>query len=435
MLERQSEGTLSEQDAGGGSLLKVIGPGLLFAGSAVGVSHLVQSTRAGAMYGFALVLFIIVAFISKYPSFLFAPRYAAATGRSVLSSYRRQGVFAMTFYGISCLINMFIGAAANLLVTAGLLMAVFGLDMSALLVSALIAAVGITLLVVGHYHWLDRIMRVLMAFLTLATLAATLMAFPMIDWSVSGAWLPGEFDLATILFIAALVGWMPTPSDVSVWQSQWTVAKIRDTGYSPTTREAKLDFNIGYITTLVLAFCFVILGTAVMHGSGTGFEGSPAQFAAQVIGLYEQALGKWSGTLVGIAAISVMFSTLLTILDGFPRGLANFLLMLKGGEEGVDETPESEALRHRLYWGAMLLMVLGALVILGFFHGQFKSFVDFGATVAFLGAPLYALLNHRAIVAEEVPEEARPSAGLLWWSRCGILVLTCFALLYIYLVF
>ncbi len=28
-------------------LLKVLGPGLLYAGAAVGVSHLVQSTRAG----------------------------------------------------------------------------------------------------------------------------------------------------------------------------------------------------------------------------------------------------------------------------------------------------------------------------------------------------------------------------------------------------
>ena len=30
------------------NFLKSIGPGLLFAGAAIGVSHLVQSTRAGA---------------------------------------------------------------------------------------------------------------------------------------------------------------------------------------------------------------------------------------------------------------------------------------------------------------------------------------------------------------------------------------------------
>ena len=37
------------------SFLKKIGPGLLFAGSAIGVSHLVQSTKAGANFGFGLL--------------------------------------------------------------------------------------------------------------------------------------------------------------------------------------------------------------------------------------------------------------------------------------------------------------------------------------------------------------------------------------------
>ena len=39
--------------------LKAIGPGLLLAAIAVGVSHLVQSTRAGALYGFAMLIFIV----------------------------------------------------------------------------------------------------------------------------------------------------------------------------------------------------------------------------------------------------------------------------------------------------------------------------------------------------------------------------------------
>lgn len=49
------------------SLLKTLGPGLLYAGAAVGVSHLVQSTRAGASYGFELIWVVIVANIIKYP--------------------------------------------------------------------------------------------------------------------------------------------------------------------------------------------------------------------------------------------------------------------------------------------------------------------------------------------------------------------------------
>ena len=48
---------------------KTLGPGILFATTAIGVSHLVQSTRAGAEYGFALIGFVLMANILKYPFF------------------------------------------------------------------------------------------------------------------------------------------------------------------------------------------------------------------------------------------------------------------------------------------------------------------------------------------------------------------------------
>lgn len=417
------------------SYLKAIGPGLLFAGSAVGVSHLVQSTRAGAMYGFGLVVFIAIAFLVKYPGFSFAPRYAVATGKSVLSSYRRQGFFALSFYVLASLFTMFIGSAANLLVTAGLVNAVLGIDANVLLVSVVVSTVGGALLVLGHYHWLDQVVRVLIAFLTVATFSAAVVALPMIQWEVSGVWQPTNYDMATLLFIAALIGWMPTPSDVSVWQSQWIVAKIRDTGHRPNQREAKMDFHIGYIATLILALCFLILGAAVMHGSGQRFEGGAVEFAAQVIGLYENALGKWSGAAVGFSALAVMFSTFITILDGFPRGLANFMLMLKGYEEGVSDNPRIEILRQRFYWSLIVLLIIGSLLILSFFLNSLKQLVDFAATVSFLAAPVFAFLNHRAIFSEEVPKEARPGKSLLLWSYGSMLLLSSFAIGYIYLVF
>ena len=56
------------------NLLKAIGPGLLWAGAAIGVSHIVQSTRAGAGFGFALIWVIIFANLLKYPLFEFALR-------------------------------------------------------------------------------------------------------------------------------------------------------------------------------------------------------------------------------------------------------------------------------------------------------------------------------------------------------------------------
>ena len=64
--------------------LKKLGPGLLFAGAAIGVSHLVQSTRAGADFGFGLLWALLISIILKYPFFQFGSRFALATKTSLL---------------------------------------------------------------------------------------------------------------------------------------------------------------------------------------------------------------------------------------------------------------------------------------------------------------------------------------------------------------
>jgi len=90
-----------------GISLKKLGPGLLFAGAAIGVSHLVQSTKAGGYYGFGLLWALVLINIIKYPSFQFGPRYAAATGNSLLHGYFKLGKGVLITYFILSLLTMF----------------------------------------------------------------------------------------------------------------------------------------------------------------------------------------------------------------------------------------------------------------------------------------------------------------------------------------
>lgn len=73
------------------SFLRSLGPGLLFAGASIGVSHLVQSTRAGADFGFGLLWALVLVNIFKYPFFQYGPRYASATGESLIVGYKKLG--------------------------------------------------------------------------------------------------------------------------------------------------------------------------------------------------------------------------------------------------------------------------------------------------------------------------------------------------------
>ena len=69
-------------------VIQKLGPGLLFAGAAIGVSHLVQSTRSGADFGFGLLWALLLIHLVKYPFFQYGPRYASATGESLLEGWR-----------------------------------------------------------------------------------------------------------------------------------------------------------------------------------------------------------------------------------------------------------------------------------------------------------------------------------------------------------
>ena len=74
------------------------------AGAAIGVSHLVQSTRAGAMYGWGALVFVLLANLMKYPFYEYGHRYAAASGNNLIQAYRKQGKrFFLPFMVISAI--------------------------------------------------------------------------------------------------------------------------------------------------------------------------------------------------------------------------------------------------------------------------------------------------------------------------------------------
>lgn len=415
----------------GRTFWKAFGPGLLFAGAAVGVSHLVQSTRAGADYGLSLAGIILIANLLKYPALRFGPLYAAATGRSLLEGYRRQGRAALVVYGLLTVGTMFTIEAAVTVVTAGLAKTTLGLSASTEALSAGLIAVCAGLLAWGRYQWLDRVVKVVVAILTVSTLAATAMVLPQIHWQESHWWPDvAAFTKTDLFFIAALVGWMPTAIDVSVWHSLWTLARGRDAGYSATPREALLDFDIGYFGTALLAFCFLLLGAAVMHGRGIAFASNAGGFANQIIELYAKTLGDWSRPLISICAFATMFSTTLTVVDGFPRTLSVLLSRFRG-PEGNSEGPDVDGGERRDYWLALVVLGGGSLAVLTAFIGALKAMVDLATTLSFLTAPILALLNHRAVHSSDVAAAHRPSKAMTFASWTAITFFTFFAVAYL----
>ena len=403
------------------NLLKSIGPGILLAGAAIGGSHLLASTTAGAKYGFSLLWIVLLINLLKYPFFEYGQRYTAATGETILDGYVRLGRWELLIF---FLLNLFTAIAniAGVSLIAGILAAeLFGTAPHPFLWTAVVMGICVTLMIAGKYKWLDRAMKIQISLLALATVIALAAAARYNHGFALETAPPAVWNKTGLLFLIALMGWMPAPIELSAWASLWMKERAKETGHTATVREARVDFHIGYLTTAVLAVIFLSLGALVMYGSGETIEAG-AGFAKQFIKLYTQALGSWIRPVVALAAFITMFSTSLTCIDGYPRALAASLQRM---------VPAWHTRFNLLHNTTIVIITLLSLAVVGYFDKSLKSMLNVAMILSFLAAPVFAVINYRIVTADFMPVADRPGKALRVLSWAGILFLTGFSLLFI----
>ncbi len=407
---------------------RIMGPALLFSGSAIGTSHLVQSTRAGALYGLAMLSVILLAGILKYPAFRFAVDYGHSTRRSIMVGYRELGLWAPLLFAAAGLTIMPIIIAALSMATSGISVVVFGVDLPVQLTAVSLIALCAFVLLFGGYSWLDWINRVLVLFLVLATLVTTVLVLPQVNWSTFAnvGWV---FDPKAILFVVALAGFMPTALEASVTQSIWTAKAEQRLGddQEATTRDARGAFFIGYALTMVLAVCFCIMGAGVMHAGGIAPESSATGFAQQIIDLYSSTLGQGAAALAAVAALSAMLTTLLVALDIGARNTATTWRETFGHSERLQTEAEASSLPYGI--SVVLLLVAGSTIVLTLL-GSFTDLLDLATSAAFVIAPIIAGLNYLVVTRCTMPDDARPGAAMRALNLLAIVVMTSLAVAY-----
>ena len=401
-------------------LKKTLGPGILFASTAIGVSHLVQSTRAGANYGFGLLIFIIIANLFKYPFFEFASRYSNATETSIIQGYKLLGKWVLWSYLIITLISMFFITSAVGAVTAGFLQNLFQTTSIGLWNHFGLFLICGTILTLGRYSSLDSLIKIIGLILLLSTLVAFFLV--LIKGSYSENLFPEiNYVKSDILFIIALMGWMPTAVDLSSWNSLWTLERIKQTNFKPTLKQTIFEFNIGYISSAVLSICFLTLGAYLMYDTNNIFSDSSSIFANQVITLYTESIGSWSYLLISISGFSIMFGTCIAVLDGYARSAKEcFRLILK--KENMT-----------LYYNIIVwLIVSGSLAIIFLFGSSIKSLVDLATTISFMIAPFIAFANYKLVSEIYIGKKNTPKLWLKSLALCGIVYLIGFGSLFLY---
>lgn len=396
---------------------------MMMAATAVGVSHLVFSTQAGADYGFSLVWLIALIVVLKYPAFRFAVDYASATERSLVTAYSKISKIALAWLAVGFVVDMFIATGAVSLVAAGLIISVFDLSLTGPQVAVGLLIISAIILLNGQYARAEKLVKILVLGFSVLALAATFFSIPLLGSDDRSMLATLTMDRSLAIFVIAMAGWMPMPTNGAILYSKWVCErrKIDPEGFDYS--RALSDFRIGYGLTLVLALCFVIMGTAVLFETGRQAPTSAGGFATELLGIFTTVIGSWSYPVIATAAIAVIWSTQVALMDALPRVTDRLVGILTG--RPADAPPR--------FIQFLVVQVIGVSIILLFLMSNFASFIGFATSMGFVAGPAIAYYNYRAISSDDVAIEFRPSKALVAWNWVSVFALTGFAVAFLWM--
>jgi len=389
-----------------------LGPGLIWAMVAIGQTHVILATYSGARFGFSLLWVILLAHVFTYPVFEYGPRYAVATGGSLIDAYMRLSrmrTFLLVFFGFLLVTIPFLIIASLLSVTASILLAAWPqipYNYWCIIISAFTAG----LIFAGRYRGLEVICVVMSGVLVLATVVAFCLKLPHAGQVFSSALMPA-IPAGSLVTLVALIR-LPTDPATSIMHSVWAVKKrdewIQDGGLQAGLRKSLLDLRIGFGFSLLIAFIFVSLGALVLYPRGVDLEG--VDLAVKLSQIYTETVGAWTFPLfIGVAFVAV-WGSYYANADGVPRMFEQLWNSITGKKENAELQP--------LRVGYTVAIMLGGLLLATVWQRP-VFLVILAVSAGLIAYPLIYVLNIYA-VTRLVDKEFRPSRLNLSIAYLGV---------------
>jgi Mn2+/Fe2+ NRAMP family transporter len=142
-------------------------------------------------------------------------------------------------------------------------------------------------------------------------------------------------------------------------------------------KETLQEFNFGYWMSAVLAVFFLLMGAFLLHGTGEEIPKKPDEFSSFIVSMYTRSIGDWTYYIISAASFSIMFSTFITVLDGYSRTVSYALSLLS----------PRELKPNHMYRQALVLISLGGLgLIVSFLDDPtgLKGIVNVATIISFL---------------------------------------------------
>lgn len=385
---------------------------MIWAMAAIGQTHIILATYSGAKFGFSLLWVVVIAHILTYPVFEYGPRYAVASGESLIDAYTRLPKLRkplIFFFGFLLLTVPFLITASLLSVTASVLHAAWqGVSFAWWCVIITFGTGGLA--IAGRYKGLEVLCIAMSGILLIATITAFCLRLPDATDMIAGAINP-VIPMGSMITLVALMR-MPSDPITSIMHSVWAVNKreewIAGEGLQAGLKRSLLDLRIGFVFSLVIAVIFVSLGATVLHPRGVDLEG--VDLAMKMSGIYTETVGAWTFPLfVGVAFIA-LWGSYYTSADGVPRMVERLWVSARGKNQAAGSP--------RLRTGYMIVMLLGGL-LLATVVGKPVFLVLLAVSAGLIAYPMTYMLNIYA-VTRLIDKEFRPSRFNLAIAYLGV---------------
>ena len=217
---------------------------------------------------------------------------------------------------------------------------------------------------------------------------------------------------------------MPATLDVAVWNSLWTAKKHENDKTPSTYKQIRLDFNAGYIITAILAVLFVMLGKIVFYEKIADLPTKAIPFIGTFLEIYTKNLGQASYMVVAIGIFFTMFSTVISVFDGFTRTFAHGLNILN--TKANSSAGKFKISEKNIYNTAILTIICGAGIVLLCFMDNMRELVLLTTIGSFIATSIIAFLNLKiSFKLSDVSKEfALSKFSKIWHYLCLACLLT-----------
>lgn len=381
------------------SRLKHIGPGIMAAATGVGAGDLVATLVAGSRYGYTLFWAVVLGAVFKMVLGEAVGRWHLASGRTMLSGWRRLGRWTLAYFGGYIVVWGFVYGATAMSASALPLNALF----PALPVSGwaiVCGLLGFGLVWMGRYGVLEKVITVLVGIMFVTVVGTAIMVSP--NLLELGKGLAPTMPDGSLMYVLGLMGGVGGTITMAAY-GYWTLAK----GWSSPKwiPFMRTDNAVGYITTGVFVVAMLVVGAELLLGQSLTDDDAGLLTLGDTLAA---DYGQWARIpfLVGFFAVS--FSSVIGVWNGVSLLFADWWRTWRMPKDAPSEDTASydraagmRSTPYRLY---MLWLTFPPMLLL-FLDKPFQLTVVYGVLgslfMPFLAGTLLVLLNSRSLMPDQ----------------------------------